>query len=426
MNIAARPNKSIFKLLVYLSLYFSFSLGACAQPIGQCFDQIRNQSFTIFDNYYAVQDGFPMNGGVAMRDPSGMNFLRMPSLNPAIQTFYVNWQGQIIEINPAGWRLIGYCHFIQPVQTIAQPPLYNSAPVQYSQWRVRYAHINTAIPNVLADHNIRYTPPMLVNRDLARECLRQGDAEADESEFLDCIADKTLTGNQHKSYKCVRQYSDTEDKNELGLCILKSNMGKNEQRAFEQVEICYKEHRNDWDQYPACLASQNFDERTARAVGCIKQQTESASFSYWGLATCYGAGELHMNPEATVAAECAMTSGGQPLVFMGCTGGRLTAMELQKCIDHGIGKDGCFGPNNEIVKALRSVGQQLNSSLGENNSIAMTWNNSVTDISEGPGPNNDIARTLSNVANDLNNGPGRGNDIVQGVDKVIPGFADLF
>lgn len=49
-----------------------------------------------------------------------------------------------------------------------------------------------------------------------------------------------------------------------------------------------------------------------------------------------------------------------------------------------------FGPNGEIVKALKTA-----------------WN----DIAIGPGDNNDIVRALRSAWNDINQGPGTNNDI---------------
>ncbi|MEH3085466.1 MAG: hypothetical protein PGN26_02760 [Xylophilus ampelinus] len=118
-----------------------------------------------------------------------------------------------------------------------------------------------------------------------------------------------------------------------------------------------------------------------------------------------------MNPELTVAVECAMTSGGEPMTFAGCTGGRLTTMELNKCFTIGVGGNGCFGDNNEIVKGLRAVGVDLQRIMGPNGFAVQNWNNAINDIQRGPGPNNEVNKAIRTINNDLKNGMGENNDI---------------
>ena len=127
-------------------------------------------------------------------------------------------------------------------------------------------------------------------------------------------------------------------------------------------------------------------EDQARLVNCLREQTESGSASLTGTVVCYGSGALELNPELQIAMECAISTGGEPMAFAGCAGGRLTQRELTKCFDEGIGGDGCFGDNNEIVIGLRSVGLELEDVLGPTNSWVRAWNTGVNDIQHGPGP----------------------------------------
>jgi len=57
-----------------------------------------------------------------------------------------------------------------------------------------------------------------------------------------------------------------------------------------------------------------------------------------------------------------------------------------------LSKDDPFGKNNEIVKAIRTM---------------------INDLKEGPGPNNDLLKILHNINNDLNCGPGPNNDAIK-------------
>jgi hypothetical protein len=56
-----------------------------------------------------------------------------------------------------------------------------------------------------------------------------------------------------------------------------------------------------------------------------------------------------------------------------------------------------FGPNGEIVKALRTA-----------------WN----DIAKGPGENNDIKKALQTAWDDITKGPGPNNDIVKAFERL--------
>ena len=296
---------------------------------------------------------------------------------------------------------------------------------------VRNSNSNQPLPINLVDETQRYTPPALVNLETLQTCKNEADNDA--YNFVDCVSENSLTGVQKKAYLCSKDYAQSKDKKALGLCLLKANMGENEQKAADIAIDCYNKYGIDTSKYPSCITEQVSDEKTARAVGCIKEQANSSDFSYWGLAVCYGAGELKMNPEATVAVECAMSSGGEPTAFLGCAGGRLTAMEFQKCIGDGIGNGGCLGENNELVKMrdktfepYRWVGEQLNDALGEGHEISKNWNNAVNDVSNGPGENNDAIKMIGNAANDFNNGPGKNNDlkkIADKIDEIIPGFS---
>lgn len=88
--------------------------------------------------------------------------------------------------------------------------------------------------------------------------------------------------------------------------------------------------------------------------------------------------------DATVPlAQCAMTGPGVAV----CGGIAVVGHELVKLLN---GQD-AFGPNGEVVRAARTV-----------------WN----DITKGPGPNNEFVRAGRTIANDLTHGPGENNDIV--------------
>jgi hypothetical protein len=119
-----------------------------------------------------------------------------------------------------------------------------------------------------------------------------------------------------------------------------------------------------------------------------------------------------LTPEQSIVISCAASTGGVPIAFAGCAGGRLAAAELTKCFTKGIGApDGCFGPDNDMVKAVNNIGHDLTHGLGPNNDIRRNFENAQHDLQHGLGPTNDIRRNLSNAANDLQHGLGPNNDL---------------
>lgn len=407
-------------LLAYMFCMLLPTSALAQIQVGQCVDQSRNQTFAFFENSLIVQIGNPSNQGFAMRDPSGLNFLRLPAAYPMVQAFFVNWQGQLIEINPNGFWPIGYCQFNQsvippnPWQYIYQPP-------QMADWGVRTSHGVQNLPVQFSNTDQRYVRPLLTTPYKAQSCLQQSGGES--TEFGDCMLRQMMGQRENAVYDCSK---NSASKEELALCVVGATGGANERRIAGQLSNCYDQYGTDWDRYSLCMAEQNMDADSAKLLNCVRQQSESGSVNAFGTALCYGAGKLQMNAEMQIAVQCAMTSGGEPIAFAGCAGGQLTARELRKCLDNGVGSHDCFGPNNEIVKGLNAVGINIRDAFGANNDIVRTWNTAVQDIRNGPGANNDLVRAANTIANDMTNGPGQNNDIVKAIDNVLPGFSSLF
>jgi hypothetical protein len=79
-----------------------------------------------------------------------------------------------------------------------------------------------------------------------------------------------------------------------------------------------------------------------------------------GLANHHSSGIRHI----------ALSVGGNPVGFAGCTAGRLTIKELTQCFSGGS----CFGPNNTIVKAYSNAFKDLLHGPGANNEIVVAFN----------------------------------------------------
>jgi hypothetical protein len=390
---------------------------AAQQPAGVCYDQARGLTFQVYDNLYMVQVGFPANQGFAQRDPTGLNFLRIPSTTPQFNSFFVDWQGRIIEITPYGFGPAGYCQFnfpmpMNPWQNVYQPP-------SMAQWGVATPSGGYAVPQALAQTGQRYVRPLVTSQGQADQCLSSSGGE--KNAFGDCMLRAMLGSREESVYDCSRQSSSNED---MAFCIVGATGGENERRAAGQLKQCYDRFGDDWNQYPLCFAEQNMNEDGARLLNCVREQSQSGKVDMMGTAICYGAGRLNLNAEAQIAVQCAMASGGEPLTFAGCAGGELTLRELNKCLDYGVGSHDCFGPNNEVVKGLAALGLDVRETFGPNNDLVRTWNNGVNDLRNGPGPNNDIVRVANTIYNDVTHGPGPNNDIVRAIDNALPGFTE--
>jgi uncharacterized protein YecT (DUF1311 family) len=136
-----------------------------------------------------------------------------------------------------------------------------------------------------------------------------------------------------------------------------------------QALACAAKSNGDMGTLAGCAAAPFLGGDQGRLLTCAAQ-----SQSYAGFALC--AAGPKMNPEWMVAAQCAASSGGVPVTAAACTAGWLTLNELSKCFSKGIGGSGCFGPDNTIAKAI---------------------NNAVNDLTKGPGPNNEVVKALKSV-----------------------------
>ncbi len=251
----------------------------------------------------------------------------------------------------------------------------------------------------------------------AINALRECGATKGETDW-NCLARSSLDGRTLSAYKCVAD----EDTN-VADCLDALGADEQTKRAAKIIQSCY-DAGSDVSDYALCALEKGGNRDVARAASCVKQQMQSGDASYVGAGLCFAAGSLNLNPEQRIAVECAVSTGGQPYAFAACAGGRLTVRELTKCFTKGVGGDGCFGPNNEIVKALRTAGIDVNNLANPNGEVIKAWNTVSNDLRNGPGPNNDAVRVLNQVQNtvttglnnvnhDLHHGLGQNNEIAK-------------
>lgn len=132
-----------------------------------------------------------------------------------------------------------------------------------------------------------------------------------------------------------------------------------------QAAACLVRANGDRQQMANCAAQAVLPGELGRLAGCAATSQGPTSFALCAAAP-------NMNEELRIAAECAVSSGGEPISFATCAGGRLTVRELTKCLNGQIGKD-CFGENNTIVKYYRSLFEDYKKIFGgelpENNDL---------------------------------------------------------
>jgi len=77
------------------------------------------------------------------------------------------------------------------------------------------------------------------------------------------------------------------------------------------------------------------------------------------------------------------------VAYAACVGGQLTLNELDKCLERGIGGDGCFGKGNTAVQFVQNA-----------------WK----DVTQGPGKGNEVVKVREQI---LNGDRGTGANIIR-------------
>lgn len=191
------------------------------------------------------------------------------------------------------------------------------------------------------------------------------------------VVDHRLAQAQ-KVYECVQKAGDPAD------LIESCSQGLVDDKT-RKAAACAARSNGDRGALAACAGQALLPGEAGRLVGCAASSQGAASF-----AICAAAPSI--NEEWRIAAECAVSSGGEPMSFATCTGGRLTIRELGKCLTGKFGKD-CFGPNNTIVKYYTNM-----------------WN----DLTKGPGPNNDAVKVVNAVGKGIEHlGQEAGKELAQ-------------
>jgi hypothetical protein len=243
-----------------------------------------------------------------------------------------------------------------------------------------------------------------------------------------CLAGTLIPAENVRDVRLVQGCAKAAAGNttKLALCVAESKGLNDDQR---RVLNCARNNTSK-EAAAGCIASGLIqDKNAAQAVSCAA----SSRGSYTEFALCVAAPQ--MSAEMRIAAECLTSTGGNPVAFAGCAGGRLTLRELEQCISgNWRSEDGCFGENNEVVKALNEhekalrqvmraagletsydnmIGDLKRGRLGENNEVIKVFNVANAVISNAAGSAEDIANTVGNTANSVLGAPKQIADAVK-------------
>ena len=157
-----------------------------------------------------------------------------------------------------------------------------------------------------------------------------------------------LSQNQMKALDCAVKNSD--DENGFAGCIggvLADRLSPQQRKVLD----CATDSGVDTAEFGVCAGKAMFGDRLSpEANAAIDCAVESqGDYGQFGACAANKFLNLRLNPEQQIAVQCVVSSGGQPYVAAGCAASRLTARELTKCIERGIGGRGCFGDNNDLV-----------------------------------------------------------------------------
>jgi hypothetical protein len=387
----------------------AFTAGGVFRPAGK---------YVLWNNFFMQQE-FSNGLGSPFRyylDPSGIKFLLFTPALPN-ERLWLEWDGSVMTRHSWGeTRKTGNCNIASGFRTAIETKTPAQPQFDQAAIELRGNGSNTLLPGGILPSGTHIVPPMMPTLPVVTECRRK--APNSDNGFLDCVAEKSMGAKQLEMYKCMREAGG--DSNKVSLCILDKQLGAEERKALSQFQTCYAENGQDWDEYPECMAKQRVDPRAIRAIACAREQMSNGqSPSYWQMAACYFGPEifakLNLNAETVVAIECATQSGGDPMTFVGCTGGRLTQMELQKCLDDGVGGEGgCFGEGNSLSQAYEKIGNEIANTFGKDSPLHLLWQGAT--VSNNPAQ---AIKVLDDVSREVGKaGPATVDAITKGVNNI--------
>lgn len=162
--------------------------------------------------------------------------------------------------------------------------------------------------------------------------------------------------------KCTREHINPT---EAALCIAAPELPKD----LQGLAKCGMTASQGWESYAGCAAQQYVPMALPGDLGRLAECSVQSSGDPLGTGVCMV--DTGLNPTQQIILQCAATTGGEPLSFATCSGGRLALKEFIQCKDVRFAQDKCFGENNEIRKFVRALGLP---DIGPNSVVAQAAN----------------------------------------------------
>ncbi|WP_165392227.1 hypothetical protein [Pseudomonas tructae] len=253
--------------------------------------------------------------------------------------------------------------------------------------------------------------PPIPNLEVAEKCY---DEAQDEEQMYQCLVNRALPKAYRTTVTCMDEHPD--DAGAAAVCSIGDENLEKSYRKMRRVQECSKNH-NTQEDIALCAGREFLGENELYYAKCLKQNKTD----YGAAAACGLAKDL--TPEQQIAVSCAVKTGGNPKLFLACTGGQLLARELDKCWEHGVAtNDGCFGPNNDIRKFVDQIDGSMRTALGENSEVYKAYKLYKDNVLL-PGPNHEVVKAFNTALGDVRNGMGENNDLVKAgkaIGSVLP------
>lgn len=236
------------------------------------------------------------------------------------------------------------------------------------------------------------------DRSRAAQCVA-GIANADAAKVGACVAANATSSDAatcvlegHPEVQAARDAYNCATSGTDAMSLIANCTGAAVSNDAKDIARCVSKFSGDSSALAGCAAASLLPPEWASLAACAADSEGAV-----GIALCLAAPS--MNEEWRIAAECASSSGGEPVTFAGCTGGRLTVRELEKCISGQIGKD-CLGPNNTVIVAFNTVGNDLSGCLSGQACL---------------GPNNDLVKASNAVSSAIQHVGQEAENILSGL-----------
>lgn len=423
-----------FLFLCQIVFSNSVSAGGVNQPVevGRCgfYHAITvpyMRDLAIFDNFtfqilQRTATTYPI-ASVPMalnKDPMNQVFGYIQGALPG-HSIFIDWYGNLVEIIPnMAWRKVGQCS-INPV--FAKAHFTQPAPPPFPQYQgLRFDckedgnNCDFNVPEALIDVDMVYVPTLIANEKIASECKTFVENN-DEQGFYNCMVPKMMGKKEQEYYKCMQD----NDENNAALCVIKSGVGNNEKKYIDVAQTCYQNHGTRYNEWPRCVANSPLvrDPELRTALNCITSSSKnSGQIDYLGAGVCFAGEKFDMNNESIIIAKCAAYTKGQPEAFAACAGGELMIAEVDKCLDKGIGGDGCFGKGNTVMQYRDKVEVELKKKFGNSSPIVTYWNA----VTYSPGQSRQAVKELNKALVILRNPGTAATDTMNEVGKGVKGL----